>query len=99
MTSRSRIVWALATVALFASAQEQKREEPMCNDPWGTCKLPVKFVSEEHGCYVYACSYGTRDEHLVRVKDDEGVKQLNALFRRTQEQDLQQRRNATRNEK
>jgi hypothetical protein len=52
-----------------------------CNDSIKNCKKPVKFISDQGGCYVFACEYGKPGAHTIRAKETNSVQALIALSR------------------
>ncbi len=47
-----------------------------CTDSIKSCKRPVKFISQDNGCYTFACEYGKSTQNNIHTKNQADVKVL-----------------------
>lgn len=47
-----------------------------CSDAWGGCKQKVKFIGRNGDCASFACEVGTKNEHVIKTNDKNGIKTL-----------------------
>jgi hypothetical protein len=57
-----------------------------CQDSIESCKKPVKYISDQDGCYTFACQYGTPKVHTIRTKETASIRTLMKLSRETEEE-------------
>lgn len=47
-----------------------------CSDAWGGCKQKVEFVGRDGDCATFRCQKGTKNEHVIKTNDQNGIKAL-----------------------
>jgi hypothetical protein len=81
------LLTAILLAATIGSGIQQSGEavpgKSSCSDDYSTCKKPVKFVSEDKGCYVFACEHGTEKERLVHVHEEKAKTHLETLVKQS----------------
>lgn len=47
-----------------------------CSDSIKDCKKPVKFISQDNGCYTFACEYGAATQHNIHTRNTSDIQTL-----------------------
>jgi hypothetical protein len=59
-----------------ANSLARPPQDSNCSDSIQSCKKPVKFISQNNGCYAFACEYGTATQRVIHARDVSDVKTL-----------------------
>lgn len=79
------ILFSLCSVASGrAQSGTMGKADTDCQDSIANCKGPVHYISDQNGCYVFACEYGKPEMHIVRIKEPVSIKALMNLAEKSE---------------
>jgi len=79
---------AVSPESLLPCTAPTAGSEGDCSDSLKGCKPKVKFISKTGSCYTFACESGTKNEHLIHIKNDDDVRKA---FQMAEESEPKQR--------
>jgi hypothetical protein len=72
----SLLLWAVLILLGSPGPPRACAQGSDCSDSINNCKKPVKFVSQDNGCYTFACEYGKATQHNIHTKNASDVQTL-----------------------